>query len=584
MLTAFVVQTYELLQPPGQNMVTTNQLLLYGLSPQLEAARLSFPASINATFNALLSPMSFIPPLSARWINGLFFVSLVLSLAAALFGILAKQWLREYLQWNSPLSSPRENVVIRQIRSEALSTWNIASTISTIPALLELAVIMFLVGIVILLWTLDNVLATIVTCFVVILLGIASAFTILPILFVRCPYKSPTAWACVNGYHLASAPIVYYTKRFYRDARIIRFGWRYMSALQDKSFYSRCRDLFTTDWYDHWAIAHPRFEKAAWPTRSRSWRERDLESIAVTKLAYQGWRKQPMDAREAARLELTRELIPLKEDGAFVQDPDPKDADNTDADALLLDISETSLLLRALSWVQQASQEPRVNNYVAECMDSIHRKFPALPQGRSSQIQNVTNWCIIASLQQGFLHEPHLALGPSPPNNYPLHSVVTNMRRATGVHSLRRGLSPGFFHQSNINLQLGHVDSQYPASHMERLVLQFLCVCLRQSMTGLQDTEHLPAPHVGVEVRRIFEMFSLLHMIGTERSMLGAEWYLDSLRAILCNKSLDRLLDAHAPSLRLGAFQLACRYTAVTFDKGEGKLSQHLRLRILFLC
>ena len=42
--------------------------------------------------------------LAARW-----FISLILSLAAALFSILARQWIREYLKWRSPLSEPRKN-------------------------------------------------------------------------------------------------------------------------------------------------------------------------------------------------------------------------------------------------------------------------------------------------------------------------------------------------------------------------------------------------------------------------------------------------------------------------------------------
>ncbi|KIP10744.1 hypothetical protein PHLGIDRAFT_64885, partial [Phlebiopsis gigantea 11061_1 CR5-6] len=175
-LTAFAVQTYEMLQP--DNMTTTNQLLALGFSSQL----IDIPQAFQATLNSARSPVPFSPPITARWINGLFYVSLVLSLAAALFGIIAKQWLREYLQWNSPLSSPRENVLVRQIRFEAFNTWNVVSTISAIPALLELSVILFLVGIVILLWTLDNIVASCVTFIVIVFLGVVSAFTILPIL------------------------------------------------------------------------------------------------------------------------------------------------------------------------------------------------------------------------------------------------------------------------------------------------------------------------------------------------------------------------------------------------------------------
>ncbi|EKM61824.1 uncharacterized protein PHACADRAFT_84717, partial [Phanerochaete carnosa HHB-10118-sp] len=144
--------------------------------------------------NSFLDSPPFIPSASARWINSLFFISLVLSLAAALLGILAKQWIREYMQWNSPLAAPRENVLVRQMRFEAWEAWNVAATISAVPALLEVAMILFLVGMIILLWTLDDVVAICVTAATAAFLLVVSAFTILPVLFHRCPYRSPTAW------------------------------------------------------------------------------------------------------------------------------------------------------------------------------------------------------------------------------------------------------------------------------------------------------------------------------------------------------------------------------------------------------
>ncbi|KIP03848.1 hypothetical protein PHLGIDRAFT_76953, partial [Phlebiopsis gigantea 11061_1 CR5-6] len=154
-LTAFVVETYSLLQPDSSDI--TNALLAYGFSSQI--GQLSSPGEIKSTISSIVSSSQFDVSNSSRWINSLLFISLVLSLAAALFGILAKQWLREYLMWNSSLGAPRENVLVRQVRFEAWVAWNVAATISIIPALLELAMILFLVGIVVLMWTLDDIVA-----------------------------------------------------------------------------------------------------------------------------------------------------------------------------------------------------------------------------------------------------------------------------------------------------------------------------------------------------------------------------------------------------------------------------------------
>ncbi|GJE85033.1 hypothetical protein PsYK624_011100 [Phanerochaete sordida] len=109
-LTAFVVQTYPMLT--DDDFSATNQLLALGISMQLQLAGTIIPAAVNYTLTSLIDAQPFSAPTSARVINILFFLSLVLSLSAALFGILAKQWLREYLRWNSPLALPRENVLV----------------------------------------------------------------------------------------------------------------------------------------------------------------------------------------------------------------------------------------------------------------------------------------------------------------------------------------------------------------------------------------------------------------------------------------------------------------------------------------
>ncbi|GJE97455.1 hypothetical protein PsYK624_136740 [Phanerochaete sordida] len=182
-LTAFVVQTYPMLTDNDSS--TTNQLLALSVSMQLRATGTIIPSTVNSTLTSLMDTQPFSPATSAQAINVLFFLSLVLSLSAALFGILAKQWLREYLRWNSPLALPRENVLVRQARIDAWESWNIPATISFIPALLELAMVLFLCGIVVLLWTLDDVVALIITIFAALFLVTASMFTLLPIAYKR---------------------------------------------------------------------------------------------------------------------------------------------------------------------------------------------------------------------------------------------------------------------------------------------------------------------------------------------------------------------------------------------------------------
>ena len=74
---------------------------------------------LHGTSASLPTSPTFKAPGNVVTVNILWFTSLVLSLAAALFGILAKQWCREYLKWHSVIASSRENVLIRQVRFEA---------------------------------------------------------------------------------------------------------------------------------------------------------------------------------------------------------------------------------------------------------------------------------------------------------------------------------------------------------------------------------------------------------------------------------------------------------------------------------
>lgn len=120
-----------------------------------------------------------------------------MSLAAALFAMVAKQWLREYLMWTALSADPSEVVVLRQLRAEAWETWQVPFIIGAIPAFLEFAVILFLCGMVVLLWTLDPVIAIVLTVFMAIFLAIVFALMVLPAVRRACPYKSPVGWACV---------------------------------------------------------------------------------------------------------------------------------------------------------------------------------------------------------------------------------------------------------------------------------------------------------------------------------------------------------------------------------------------------
>ncbi|KAF8887072.1 hypothetical protein CPB85DRAFT_1232225 [Mucidula mucida] len=92
-LTTFVAQTSQSLQP---DRATESTLLLR------EIAALQ-RAQMNGTSADTIPPTSadFTPAAIDVWVNGLWFTSLTLSLAAALFAVLIKQWIRQYVSLTS---------------------------------------------------------------------------------------------------------------------------------------------------------------------------------------------------------------------------------------------------------------------------------------------------------------------------------------------------------------------------------------------------------------------------------------------------------------------------------------------------
>jgi hypothetical protein len=93
-------------------------------------------------------------------VNVCWFVSLLLSLVAALFGIFLKQWIRTYIKW-AEVTLERDAVALRQHRYIGWEAWNIGLVLTVLPVLLQIAVILFLIGLLVFLWNLNQVVASV---------------------------------------------------------------------------------------------------------------------------------------------------------------------------------------------------------------------------------------------------------------------------------------------------------------------------------------------------------------------------------------------------------------------------------------
>ncbi|ESK84867.1 hypothetical protein Moror_14936, partial [Moniliophthora roreri MCA 2997] len=199
-VTAFAIESYQWLdEDPADTTVT---LLTKLISVQ-----------VNGIQSVSLEPTPFKPDASSVRINVFWFLSLIFSLTSALFGLLCKQWVREH-QRDTTTRTPGEALALRQLRRDSFEKWGVSSFLSALPILLEVALLLFFVGVLDLLWNRHPVPFAI--CFVAISssAGLYFLTALLPTLMVPrdqtfeayfeqfdqlsyqfiCPYKSPQAW------------------------------------------------------------------------------------------------------------------------------------------------------------------------------------------------------------------------------------------------------------------------------------------------------------------------------------------------------------------------------------------------------
>ncbi|KAF5358006.1 hypothetical protein D9756_001282 [Leucocoprinus leucothites] len=195
-VTAFIIESYRWLQPGPEDR--TNQLL--------EQIYLQLINNNTATSGSSTSLFPISPNRedgSVVRINVCWFLSLTLSLATVLMGILCLQWLREYRR-EAAIPLP-DSISLWHMRHEGLVRWRVPDILSALPLVLQAAFVLFFIGILDLLWSLDHRVAIPVTVAVGLLFIFVLFTTVLPTLqtlftwscglaTAQCAYKSPQSW------------------------------------------------------------------------------------------------------------------------------------------------------------------------------------------------------------------------------------------------------------------------------------------------------------------------------------------------------------------------------------------------------
>ncbi|KZV86755.1 hypothetical protein EXIGLDRAFT_724443, partial [Exidia glandulosa HHB12029] len=231
--TAFVIESYQLLQPDSAAYTAAALYIL--VSATNHSTGIVLPSPPDLQYASSL----------ARWINGLWFTSILLSLIVALLSILVKQWITEYRARNlASAKSPRDWAHRHEVYSQALHAWPVAELVSLLPVMLHLSLFLFFAGVVAFLWTLDVAIGV-----WVIVLGASLAVfyigcTLVPLWIPQCPTSTPLVYHIRRGIIslqlvflrtcLASLPLVAKA----RDLLMPRFMTRQQQSDSTRAFHA----------------------------------------------------------------------------------------------------------------------------------------------------------------------------------------------------------------------------------------------------------------------------------------------------------------------------------------------------------
>jgi len=182
---------------------------------------------------------TFTPTSSDVRVNILWFLSLIFSLATVLIGIIALQWLREHLGPRTELE-PQIAFSLHHLNVESLDRWYLPQIFTALPLLLQLALVLFLAGVLEFLWSLDSTVAIPIAVAVGLCLFFLLWTTVLPtaqalLLFLPrlpwgnmprspCPYKSPQSWA----FYQSLRPLVAIFLTIFSDLDIDHPRWGFV--------------------------------------------------------------------------------------------------------------------------------------------------------------------------------------------------------------------------------------------------------------------------------------------------------------------------------------------------------------------
>ncbi|KAF5369371.1 hypothetical protein D9758_002694 [Tetrapyrgos nigripes] len=180
-LTAFLIESYKTLQPdPALDTV----FLLSHISQQLS----------NSTVLSS-GPPSFEAPVSAIVCNVLWFLSLALALTCSLLATFVQQWTRDFIHKTTLRPAPIRQARVFAYMYFGLRDFGMHSFVDVIPILLHVSLFLFFGGLVAFLFPVNRIITYIMICVLVVFLLIYTTLTVIPLLYLNAPYRTPLSGA-----------------------------------------------------------------------------------------------------------------------------------------------------------------------------------------------------------------------------------------------------------------------------------------------------------------------------------------------------------------------------------------------------
>ncbi|KAI5884868.1 uncharacterized protein SCHCODRAFT_02594751 [Schizophyllum commune H4-8] len=183
-VTTLVVQSSTALKPDYAQISASLMIELIGIQRALAKG-----SEIDAVSPSALGIDTLTASALDYWCNAFWFISLTLSLSAALMAVLVKQWLQAYK--SNTFGTPKHQALVRQFRLAGIERWNVPLIVGLLPMVLHLALLLFFVGLTLFIFTLSSAIASVVIALAIIIYSVYLATNILPMREPGCPYKTP---------------------------------------------------------------------------------------------------------------------------------------------------------------------------------------------------------------------------------------------------------------------------------------------------------------------------------------------------------------------------------------------------------